>query len=65
MKRYSLGHLADNALLRAVTTLLAQERTTTAELLACLAEVDARKLYLPAAYPSMHGAPWKAHAPSG
>ncbi|HEY3215819.1 MAG TPA: HNH endonuclease, partial [Candidatus Eisenbacteria bacterium] len=33
---------------------MAQDRATTAALLAHLAEVDARKLYLPAAYPSMY-----------
>jgi hypothetical protein len=32
----------------------AQDRTSTATLLAHLAEFDARRLYLPAAYPSMH-----------
>jgi len=51
--RYSLAHLPDPALLRALTALVAQDRTTTAALLAHLAEVDARRLYLPAAYPSM------------
>src|SRR5690349_24034993 len=35
-------------------TLVAQDRATTASLLAHIAEVDARKLYLPAGYPSMH-----------
>jgi hypothetical protein len=33
--------------------LIARDRVTTAELLAHIAEVDARKLYLPAAYPSI------------
>ncbi len=54
MKSFSLSHLADHVLLRDLTALVSQERTTTATLLAHLAEVDARKLYLPAAYPSMH-----------
>ena len=54
MNSYSLGHLADHVLLRDLTALVSQERTTTAELLAHLAEVDKRKLYLPAAYPSMY-----------
>ncbi|HEY3215804.1 MAG TPA: HNH endonuclease, partial [Candidatus Eisenbacteria bacterium] len=54
MSRYALSHLADRTLLRDLTVLVAQDRTTTAELLAHIAEVDARKLYLPAAYPSMH-----------
>ncbi len=54
MKSFSLSHLADHVLLRDLTALVSQERTTTATLLAHLAEVDARKLYLPAAYASMH-----------
>ena len=53
MPSYTLTHLADAALLRDLTTLVAKDRITTAELLAHLAEVDARQLYLPAAYPSM------------
>jgi hypothetical protein len=53
MSRYSLSHLTDQALLRDLSTLVTQDRSTTSELLAHLAEVDARKLYLPAAYPSM------------
>ena len=53
MPRYSLTHLADAALLKGLTTLVAQDRAITAALLAHLAEVDARKLCLPAAYPSM------------
>ncbi len=53
MPSYSLSHLADAALLRGLSTLVAQDRITTAELLAHLAEVDARQLHLPAAYPSL------------
>jgi hypothetical protein len=54
VKRYSLSHLSDESLLRALIALVAQELTTTAELLAHVAEVDERKLYLPAGYPSMY-----------
>ena len=54
MQTYSLSHLADHVLLRDLTALVSQERTTTAELLAHLAEVDERKLFLPAASPSMY-----------
>ena len=54
MNPYALSHLSDGALLRGLSALVARERTTTATLLAHLAEVDARKLYLPAAYPSMY-----------
>jgi 5-methylcytosine-specific restriction endonuclease McrA len=54
MSKYSLAHLSDGTLLRDLTSLVARDRTNTAELLAHLAEVDARRLYLPAGYPSMH-----------
>src|SRR2546425_12742193 len=54
MNSYSLCHLADRTLLRDLATLVAQDRTTTAALLAHLAEVDARRLYRPAGYPSMY-----------
>jgi hypothetical protein len=53
VSRYCLSHLPDPDLLRALRSLVAQDRATTASLLAHLTEVDARKLYLPAAYPSM------------
>ncbi len=54
MSTYSLSHLPDQVLLRDLAALVARDRATTASLLAHLAEVDARKLYLPAAYPSMY-----------
>jgi hypothetical protein len=54
MSRYALSHLSDSTLLRDLKSLVARDRTTTAELLAHLAEVDERKLYLLAAYPSMY-----------
>ena len=53
MKRFSLSHLADSALLRDLAALLRQERGATADVLAHLAEVDERRLYVPAAYDSM------------
>jgi 5-methylcytosine-specific restriction endonuclease McrA len=53
MRCYSLSHLSDGALLSGLSSIAARDRATTAELLAHLAEVDERKLYLPAAYPSM------------
>ena len=53
MRAYMLTHLSDATLLRDLTELVAQDRTTTAALLAHVAEVDARKLYLGAGYPSM------------
>jgi hypothetical protein len=54
MRAYSLSHLSDPELLRGLASLVAQDRAITATLLAHIAEVDARRLYLPAAYPSMY-----------
>jgi hypothetical protein len=54
MSTYSLTHLSDRDLLGRLASLVAQDRITTAEILAHIAEVDARKLYLPAGFPSMH-----------
>jgi 5-methylcytosine-specific restriction endonuclease McrA len=51
---YSLGHLSNETLLRNLDTLVVRDRITTAQLLAHLSEVDVRKLYAPAGYPSMH-----------
>jgi len=51
---YSLSHLSDQTLLHSLAALVSRDRANTAALLAHLAEVDARKLYLPAAYPSMY-----------
>ena len=59
MQNYSLEHLSNSVLLRNTDELIARDRLTTAELLAHLAEVDARKLYLGAAFPSMHS--WCIH----
>ena len=53
MKRYSLTHLSNEELRRALSTKAANEKEATAELIAHIAEFDERKLYLPAAYPSM------------
>ncbi len=54
MKAYSLSHLSDRVLLHDLAALVAQDRVTTAAMLAHLAEVDARRLYLPAGYSSMY-----------
>jgi len=51
---FCLSHLPDPILLRDLAGLVARERATTAALLAHLAEVDARRLYVPAAHPSMY-----------
>lgn len=54
MRALKPEHLSDPELLRALATLVARERATTAELLAHLGEVEARRLYAPAGYPSVH-----------
>ncbi len=54
MSAYSLTQVSDQSLLADLAVLVAADRHTTAALLAHLAEVDARALYLPAACPSMH-----------
>jgi hypothetical protein len=53
MDAYTLSHLSDGALLSDLAALVVTDRRTTARLLAHIAEVDARGLYLPAACSSM------------
>ena len=54
MSRYSPTHLTDGALLQSVRDELAHRGHATAKILAQLAEIDSRKLYLPLACDSMH-----------
>jgi hypothetical protein len=54
MSKYSLSHVSDAALAHDLATAAAHDRASTAVLLAHIAEFDARKLYLPAAHPSMY-----------
>src|SRR5262245_18066642 len=54
MQSYARSHLSDEALLRDLAAATARERGATAEVLALIAEVDDRKLYLPAGYASMY-----------
>jgi 5-methylcytosine-specific restriction endonuclease McrA len=54
MDTYSYSHLSDHAMLRELATTVSHHRTGTARMLAQIAEVDARKLYLPAGYSSMY-----------
>ena len=54
MRDYALAHLSDAVLLRDLAALVVRDRVTTSTLLAHIAEVDARRLYVPAGYPSMH-----------
>ncbi len=51
MRAHSLEHLSDRDLL---CELEVRVRSSTTELVACIGEVDARKLYLPAGYSSMY-----------
>ena len=53
MSGYSLTHVKDHVLLRELTALTARDRTTTALLLAHIAEVDSRRLYATAGYSAM------------
>ena len=50
---YALSQLSDATLLRALAALVIRDRVATVELLACMGEVDARRLYLPSGYRSM------------
>src|ERR1043165_9216503 len=54
MPSYSLSHVSDRDLLRGLASLVAKDRNTTSALLADIAEVDARRLYVPAGFPSMY-----------
>jgi hypothetical protein len=53
MSHFALSHLADDVLLRRLADLVRQDRLTTAQLLAHLAEVEVRHLHLRAGYDSM------------
>jgi hypothetical protein len=50
---YSLSHLENHILMHDLVALVVRDRDTTAVMLAHIAEVDARRLYAPAGYPSM------------
>ncbi len=54
MRTFSPAKLEDSALVRELKSAIIRERTRTAEVLALIAEVDERRLYVPAGYPSMH-----------
>lgn len=53
MPGYSLGHLENHVLLRDFTSIVATDRTTTARMLAHIAEVDTRRLYAEEGFGSM------------
>ena len=50
---YSLAHLSDPALLQGLAASVARENTATAWVLAHIAEMDRRRLFVPAGYPTM------------
>ncbi|MFI5281155.1 MAG: hypothetical protein ACHQU1_11700, partial [Gemmatimonadales bacterium] len=51
---HTFSHFADSALLHELAATASQDRAVTAKLLGLIAETDARRLYAPAGYPSMH-----------
>jgi hypothetical protein len=53
VQRHSFAHLSNPELLRAAHQTIQRDCVNTAELLALLAEIDSRKLYLPAGFSSM------------
>ena len=61
MKSWSRSHLADHEVVRTFTYTVVRDCATTAELLADLGELDARRLYVPAGYTSMHAYCTSAH----
>ncbi len=54
MKSYALTQVPSPVLLRELSALVAKDRLNTADLLAHLGEVEARRLYAPASCSSMH-----------
>ena len=54
MRTRSYSHFDDKDLLQRLDVLAANERTATAELVACIAEVERRQLFLAAGYSCMH-----------
>ncbi len=53
MHTYDLSQLGDAVVVRHLDAVVARHRASTAEMLAYIAEVDSRRLYVPAGYPSM------------
>src|SRR6186713_1204757 len=54
MERVGLGTMSDREVVERLMELLREERRLTAEVLAHVGEVDARRLYLPAGCSSLH-----------
>jgi hypothetical protein len=53
VRAYSLTHLSDGELRRDLASVAAQERSSTALVVAHIAEFETRRLYAPAGFPSM------------
>ena len=53
MREYTLTHLSDATVVHNLAALVARDQTSTAMLLAYIAEIDVRKLYAPAGCPSL------------
>ena len=53
MRVRSFSSLTDGALVRRLTDVIARDRSNTAEMLQLIEEIDSRKLYAAAGYPSM------------
>jgi hypothetical protein len=51
---FTRTHLSNGKLMQGFTARVAQDRSTTAELLADMAEIEKRRLYVPAGYSSMY-----------
>jgi hypothetical protein len=52
--RIAVTSLSDDALTHAVRTLAGRERSATVEFVRHIAEFDARRLWAPAGFPSLH-----------
>src|SRR5262245_31617090 len=54
MKRFDLTQLSDDVLSRRIEDRASNEKNAIADVVAHIAEYDARRLHAPAGYPSMH-----------
>src|SRR5882762_5398119 len=54
MNSYTFAHLANQSVLREYDAIESRENGDTATALALLGEIDARRLYVPAGFPSMY-----------
>ncbi|MBI1797691.1 MAG: hypothetical protein HYR74_11660 [Candidatus Eisenbacteria bacterium] len=54
MHSYSFTHLSDRSLVQHAKAVAARRRADTAELIACIAEIDARRIHVEDGYPSLY-----------